>query len=173
MTSTTKTLEAGGLHHTVFALGGGHVFGLHKHQDEVGTPFDGRSPGLDHVAFSCADRTELEKCGSRLDELGVSPEGSSTLTTGRGSRSVTRTVSAWSSSLRRPERALVPRLRRVGAGGMPKSQTEYSVCGFGVLPGSAKLPPSGTQEGAPAQCEAQSSNGRSRASSSAPASVKT
>ena len=33
------------------------------------------SPGLDHVAVSCVDRTELEKWGSRLDELGVSHGG--------------------------------------------------------------------------------------------------
>jgi catechol 2,3-dioxygenase-like lactoylglutathione lyase family enzyme len=70
-----EDVEAGGFHHTVFAVGGGHLLGLHKHQDEVGTPFDARSPGLDHVAFSCADRTELEKWGNRLDELGVSHGG--------------------------------------------------------------------------------------------------
>jgi hypothetical protein len=29
-----------------------------------------RSPALDHVAFNCACRTELEKWGCRLDELG-------------------------------------------------------------------------------------------------------
>ena len=67
-----EDVEAGGFHHTVFALGGGHLLGLHKHQDEVGRPFDGRSPGLDHVAFTCDDRTELEKWERRLDELGVS-----------------------------------------------------------------------------------------------------
>ena len=70
-----EDVEAGGFHHTVFALGGGHLFGLHKHHDEVGTPFDVRSPGLDHVAFGCADRTELEKWGIRLDELGVGHGG--------------------------------------------------------------------------------------------------
>ena len=70
-----EDVEAEGFHHTVFALGGGHLFGLHKHHDEVGTPFDVRSPGLDHVAFGCADRTELEKWGIRLDELGVGHGG--------------------------------------------------------------------------------------------------
>ena len=67
-----EDVEAGAFHHTVFALDGGHLLGLHKHQDEVGTPFDARSPGLDHVAFNCPDRTELEKWERRLDELGVS-----------------------------------------------------------------------------------------------------
>jgi catechol 2,3-dioxygenase-like lactoylglutathione lyase family enzyme len=28
-------------------------------------------PGLDHVAFTCADRAELELWGGRLDELGI------------------------------------------------------------------------------------------------------
>ena len=56
-----EDVEAGGSHHTVFALGGGLLYGLHKHQDEVGTPFDERRPGTDHVAFNGADRTELEK----------------------------------------------------------------------------------------------------------------
>ena len=31
--------------------------------------------GLDHVAFGCADRTELEKWARRLDELGIEHEG--------------------------------------------------------------------------------------------------
>ena len=70
-----EDVESGSFHHTVFALGGGHLFGLHKHHDEVGTPFDERSPGLDHVAFTCADRSELEKWVGRLDELGVSHAG--------------------------------------------------------------------------------------------------
>ena len=70
-----EDVEAGGFHHTVFALGGGHLFGLHKHRDEVATQFDERSPGLDHVAFNCADRTELEEWERRLDELGVTHAG--------------------------------------------------------------------------------------------------
>jgi hypothetical protein len=64
-------VDAGAFHHTVFALGGGHLFGLHKHAETSAAAFDPRSAGLDHVAFSCGDRAELEKWGSRLDELGV------------------------------------------------------------------------------------------------------
>ena len=64
-------MDAGAFHHTVFALGGGHLFGLHKHVETSTAAFDARSAGLDHVAFSCGDRAELEKWGSRLDELGV------------------------------------------------------------------------------------------------------
>ena len=59
-------------HHTVYLLGNGTLFGLHQH----GTPapegsFSEFRVGLDHVAFGCADRSELEKWARRLDELGV------------------------------------------------------------------------------------------------------
>jgi len=66
-----EDVDPGAFHHTVFALGGGHLFGLHQHVETSTAPFDERSPGLDHVAFGCGDRAELEKWGSRLDELGV------------------------------------------------------------------------------------------------------
>ncbi len=61
------------MHHTVFVLGNGTLVGLHQH----GTPapngvFNEHHVGLDHVAFGCADRDELEKWAIRLDELGVS-----------------------------------------------------------------------------------------------------
>jgi glyoxylase I family protein len=59
-------------HHTVYLLGNGTLFGLHQH----GTPapegsFSEFRVGLDHVAFGCADRAELEKWARRLDELGI------------------------------------------------------------------------------------------------------
>ncbi len=65
----------GGFHHTVFALGGGQLFGLHSHPTGGDEPFDERRPGLDHIAFSCADRAELERGCSRLDELGIAHGG--------------------------------------------------------------------------------------------------
>lgn len=65
----------GGFHHTVFALGGGHLFGLHTHPGGGTGGFDEHSPGLDHVAFGCADRAELEQWVTRLDELGVTHGG--------------------------------------------------------------------------------------------------
>ena len=68
-----EDVEAGAFHHTVFAIGGGNLFGLHKHVEPSAAPFDERSPGLDHVSFGCGDRAELEKWGSRLDELGDRP----------------------------------------------------------------------------------------------------
>jgi glyoxylase I family protein len=58
-------------HHTVYLLGNTLV-GLHQHAkpapDERFSEF---RIGLDHVAFGCADRAELERWARRLDELGV------------------------------------------------------------------------------------------------------
>ncbi|MBA8826366.1 catechol 2,3-dioxygenase-like lactoylglutathione lyase family enzyme [Saccharopolyspora lacisalsi] len=65
----------GGFHHTVFALGGGQLFGLHSHPAGGDAPFDERRPGLDHIAFACANRAELERWCSRLDELGIAHGG--------------------------------------------------------------------------------------------------
>jgi catechol 2,3-dioxygenase-like lactoylglutathione lyase family enzyme len=67
---------AGGFHHSVYVLGGGQLFGLHTHPGTgSGDPFDERRPGLDHIAFACADRAELESWAARLDELGVAHGG--------------------------------------------------------------------------------------------------
>jgi catechol 2,3-dioxygenase-like lactoylglutathione lyase family enzyme len=60
------------LHHTVFGIGNGNLFGLH--QDETSAPAGGFSVygiGLDHVSFGCGDRGELERWAKRLDELGI------------------------------------------------------------------------------------------------------
>jgi glyoxylase I family protein len=62
---------AGGFHHTVFALSDGQLFGLHTHPQSAAGAFDEHRPGLDHVAFTCASRGELESWAARLDELGV------------------------------------------------------------------------------------------------------
>ena len=66
---------AGGFHHTVFPLPNGQLFGLHTHPDAPDGGFDARRAGLDHVAFGCADRAELETWVARLDELGVAHGG--------------------------------------------------------------------------------------------------
>ncbi len=59
-------------HHTVYLLGNGTLFGLHEHQRPVPAgSFSEFRVGLDHVAFGCADRGELEKWSRRLDELGI------------------------------------------------------------------------------------------------------
>jgi glyoxylase I family protein len=67
--------EGGTFHHTVYALPGGQLFGLHTHTEPGSQTFDERSTGLDHVAFACSDRNELERWADRLDELGISHNG--------------------------------------------------------------------------------------------------
>ena len=98
-----EDVEAGAFHHTVFAIGGGNLFGLHVHAEPSSAPFDERGPGLDHVSFACGDRAELEKWGVRLDSSGSCTARSSTLPTGPDSRSATRTASPWSSLLHPPD----------------------------------------------------------------------
>jgi glyoxylase I family protein len=63
--------QAGNFHHTVFALGGGQLLGLHTHPRAAGDRFDEYRTGLDHVAFACRDRDELRTWITRLDELGI------------------------------------------------------------------------------------------------------
>ena len=62
---------SGGFHHTVFSTGR-TLLGLHEHR--VSEPEDRFSElrlGLDHVAFGCSDRSDLETWESRLDALGI------------------------------------------------------------------------------------------------------
>jgi catechol 2,3-dioxygenase-like lactoylglutathione lyase family enzyme len=63
------------MHHTVFLVGGTLV-GLHQH----GTPapaerFSEFRVGLDHVAFGCASRSDLDEWTARLEELGIDHGG--------------------------------------------------------------------------------------------------
>jgi catechol 2,3-dioxygenase-like lactoylglutathione lyase family enzyme len=64
--------DTGPFRHIVYQLGD-TLLGLHGFpvlsSDE---PSDERRPGLDHVAFGCANRGELEQWAARLDELGIS-----------------------------------------------------------------------------------------------------
>jgi catechol-2,3-dioxygenase len=67
--------DTGAFHHVVWLLGGTLV-GLHQFPDPHSTdPFDERRPGLDHLAFACANRGELESWESHLNELGVANGG--------------------------------------------------------------------------------------------------
>jgi glyoxylase I family protein len=60
------------MHHTVYLVGNGTLIGLHEHgQAAPPERFSELRVGLDHVAFGCADRSELEKWAERLDELGI------------------------------------------------------------------------------------------------------
>ena len=67
--------ESGAFHHTVYALPGGQLFGLHTHTQPASETFDERRTGLDHVAFACSGRSELQQWADRLDELGISHDG--------------------------------------------------------------------------------------------------
>jgi catechol-2,3-dioxygenase len=68
--------DTGPFRHVVFALDGGMLFGLHAFPEGVrGDGFDPRHLGLDHVAFACADRDELERWADRLEDMDVKHGG--------------------------------------------------------------------------------------------------
>jgi glyoxylase I family protein len=67
--------EGGAFHHTVYALGGGQLFGLHTHTQPGSGSFDESSVGLDHVSFACSGRGELQQWADHLDSLGVTHDG--------------------------------------------------------------------------------------------------
>ena len=67
--------DTGPFRHVVWLLGGTLV-GLHEFPDlESSEPFNERRLGLDHLAFACADRSELEDWEARLRALGVANGG--------------------------------------------------------------------------------------------------
>ncbi len=60
----------------VWVAGGETVVGLHEFPNPADTlPFNERRMGLDHLAFGCRDRADLERWQSRLDELGIAHGG--------------------------------------------------------------------------------------------------
>jgi glyoxylase I family protein len=63
--------DTGPFRHIVYAVG--HtLLGLHGFPDlNSKDAFDERTPGLDHIAFGCASRSELVEWAARLDELEV------------------------------------------------------------------------------------------------------
>ena len=73
------------MHHTVYLIGNNTLLGLHQHAAPASSArFSEFNVGLDHVAFGCADRGELEKWASRLDELGIDHRGIKDATYGSG-----------------------------------------------------------------------------------------
>jgi glyoxylase I family protein len=67
--------DTGPFRHVVWLVGGQTLVGLHQFPDLAdGSEFNERRIGLDHLAFQCADRGELEQWTTRLDELGI-PHG--------------------------------------------------------------------------------------------------
>jgi glyoxylase I family protein len=67
--------DTGPFRHVVWMIGDGTVIGLHQHTNLESTePASEFRPGLDHLAFACSDRSDLEAWKQRLDDLGV-PNG--------------------------------------------------------------------------------------------------
>jgi glyoxylase I family protein len=65
-----------GFHHVVFALDNGTLLGLHLHTQPPGDQgFSELRVGLDHIAFGCESRADLEKWVDRLNELGIEHGG--------------------------------------------------------------------------------------------------
>ena len=64
--------DTGPFRHIVYLIGG-TLLGLHGFPDLASKErFNERRPGLDHIAFGCANRDELLQWAKRLDELGIS-----------------------------------------------------------------------------------------------------
>jgi glyoxylase I family protein len=60
----------------VWLAGGQTLVGFHQFPDPADThPFDERRIGLDHLAFACRARSDLEAWKIRLDELGIANGG--------------------------------------------------------------------------------------------------
>ena len=66
--------DTGPFRHVVWLIGTTLV-GLHQFPDPREGEFDERRVGLDHLAFACANRGELEEWETRLNELGVAHGG--------------------------------------------------------------------------------------------------
>ena len=68
--------DTGTFHHVVWMLGNGTIIGIHQFPKLQSTDaFEEHRPGLDHIAFHCANRGELESWEKRLDELGIKHGG--------------------------------------------------------------------------------------------------
>jgi catechol-2,3-dioxygenase len=67
--------DTGSFHHVVWLLGS-TLYGIHQHPSPTSSePCDERRPGLDHVAFGCASRADLEAWVEKLNALGVTHGG--------------------------------------------------------------------------------------------------
>ena len=63
--------DTGPFRHIVYELRN-TLLGLHGFPDLASDEsFDERRAGLDHIAFGCANRSELVEWAARLDELGI------------------------------------------------------------------------------------------------------
>jgi glyoxylase I family protein len=67
--------DTGPFRHVVWLIGG-TLLGLHQFADaDPGDGFDEHRLGLDHVAFACANRAELEGWQAHLEGLGIAHGG--------------------------------------------------------------------------------------------------
>ncbi len=67
--------DTGPFRHIVYPVGA-TLLGLHGFPDLASkNAFNERTPGLDHIAFGCANRDELVEWAARLDEMGVEHGG--------------------------------------------------------------------------------------------------
>jgi catechol-2,3-dioxygenase len=65
-----------GFHHAVWVLPNGTLFGLHVHtQPPTDDAFSEFNVGLDHIAFGCESREELQRWAAMLTELGIEHGG--------------------------------------------------------------------------------------------------
>ena len=68
--------DTGPFRHVVWLVGGQTLVGLHQFPDLADTSaFNERRLGLDHLAFACGGRGELEEWKGRLEELGIEHGG--------------------------------------------------------------------------------------------------
>ena len=68
--------DTGPFHHVVWLVGGQALVALNQFPDPADDePFNERRLGLDHLAFACADRGELEVWADRLVGLGITHGG--------------------------------------------------------------------------------------------------
>jgi glyoxylase I family protein len=68
--------DTGPFRHVVWLVGNSTLVGLHQFPDPSSSdPFDERRPGLDHLAFQCASRSELEEWEKKLNDMGVKNGG--------------------------------------------------------------------------------------------------
>jgi glyoxylase I family protein len=75
---TKVVLDAGPspFRRAVLVVGGQTLVGLTEFPDPADTlPFNERRVGLDHLAFACNSRSELEAWATRLDALGIANGG--------------------------------------------------------------------------------------------------
>ena len=67
--------DTGPFRHVVYPLGG-TLLGLHGFPRMTSTEaFDEHRPGLDHIAFGCANRDELVEWAGHLEALGIEHSG--------------------------------------------------------------------------------------------------